>query len=146
MSFLHHEEGTRPFLDLADRFPTIDMKYFKQIFFGTFRSENLTKLGQEMTDQATAEIPQDAKGVIHMLLCLEIYGQIVLHFSQVSILGPLQEALSYYRVRLIEKSVIYKFDSIKAYNATFIRARILYGQDNPQAWVRKNDRCNDLLV
>ena len=67
----------------------------------------------------------------HLLLYLEIYGQIVLHFSAKSLLDPLQQSLSQYRVRLIEMSVIYKFDSIRAYNATFIRTRILLGQDDP---------------
>ena len=146
VSFLHHKEGTRPFLDLAGRFPMVQIKYFKQIFFETFQPENLTKLGQGMADRATTEAPQDAKGVAHMLLCLEIYGQIVLHFSNVSIRGPLQESLSKYRVRLIEMSVIYKFDSIKAYNATFMRTRILRGQDDPKAWACEDRLCCDLLV
>ena len=146
VSFLHHEEGTRPFFDIAGRFPTIQMKYFKQIFYGTFQPENLTKLGQGMADRVTAEAAQDAKGVAHLLLCLEIYGQIVLHFSNSFLLGPLQEALSKYRVRLIEMSVIYKFDSIKAYNATFMRTRILRGQDDPVAWAREDRLCCDLLV
>ena len=45
-------------------------------------------------------------------------------------LDPLQQSLSQYRVRLIKISVIYKFDSIRAYNATFIRTRILLNQDD----------------
>ena len=146
VSFLHHEEGTRPFLILAARFPTVQMKYFKQIFYGTFQPENLTKLGQGMADRAAAEAPQEAKGMAHMLLCLEIYGQIVLHFSSPAMLAPLQESLSRYRVRLIEMSVIYKFDSIKAYNATFMRTRILCGQDDPRAWALEDRLCCDLLV
>ena len=146
VSFLHHKEGTRPFFDLCNRFASVHMKYFKQIFYGTFQPESLTKLGQSMSDRDTTEAPQDAKGMAHMLLCMEIYGQIVLHFSNSAILGPLQEALSKYRVRLIEMSVIYKFDSIKAYNATFIRTRILLGQDDPQAWAREDGHCRDLLM
>ena len=133
VSFLHHDEGTKPFLDLAARFPTVLMNHFKQIFFGTFAPENLTKLGQGMADRAAAEAPQDAKGMAHMLLCLEVYSQIVLHFSAVSLLGPLQQSLSQYRVRLIEMSVVYKFDSIRTYNAIFMRTRILLGQDDAAA-------------
>ena len=57
-SFLHHQEqGTRPFFDLAARFPTVPMKYFKQIFYGTFLPENLTKLGQGIADRTTSEEP-----------------------------------------------------------------------------------------
>ena len=146
VSFLHQEEGTQPFFDLAARFPTVLMTYFKQIFYGTFQPENLTKLGQGMADRAALEAPQEAKGMAHLLLCLEIYGQIVLHFSARSLLGPLQQSLSQYRVRLIEMSVIYKFDSIRAYNATFMRTRILLGQDDSAAWALEDRRCCDLLV
>ena len=94
VSFLHQEEGTQPFLDLVSRFPTVQMKYFKQIFYGTFQPENLTKLGQGMADRAALKAPQEAKGMSHLLLCLEIYGQIVLHFSQKSVLDPLQQSFS----------------------------------------------------
>lgn len=146
VSFLHQEEGTQPFLNLASRFPTVQMKYFKQIFYGTFQPENLTKLGQGMADRATQEAPQEAKGMSHLLLCLKIYGQIVLHFSAKSLLDPLQQSFSQYRVRLLEMSVIYKFDSIRAYNATFMRTRILLGQDDPVAWSLEDRRCCDLLV
>lgn len=47
ISFLCHEEGTRPFFELATRFPTVLMKYLKQIFYEIFQPENLTKLGRE---------------------------------------------------------------------------------------------------
>lgn len=33
VSFLHHEEDTKPFLNLVARFPIVLIKYFKQIFF-----------------------------------------------------------------------------------------------------------------
>ena len=146
-SFLHHEEqGTRPFFDLAARFPTVPMKYFKQIFYGTFLPENLTKLGQGIADRTTSEAAQETKGMAHLLLCMEIYGQVILHFSKDSKLDPLQRALSQYRVRLIEMSVIYKFDSIRNYNATFMRTRILFGQDDPATWILEDRRCCDLLV
>ena len=146
VSFLHHQEGEQPFYDLASPFPTVVMKYFKQIFYGSFQPENLTKLGQGMADRAALEAPQEAKGMAHLLLCMEVYGQIVLHFSARNLLGPLQQAFSQYRTRLIEMSVIYKFDSIRAYNATFMRTRILLGQDDPVHWALEDRRCCDLLV
>ena len=146
VSFLHQEEGTKPFLDLASRFPTVQMKYFKQIFYGTFQPENLTKLGQGMADRAAQEAPQEVKGMSHLLLCIEIYGQIVLHFSASSLRYPLQQALSQYRVRLLEMSVIYKFESIRTYNIAFMRTRLLVGQDDPAAWMLEDRRCYDTLV
>lgn len=144
MSFLQHKEGTKPFLDLAARFPTILMGYFKYIFHGTFQPEKLTRLGQGMADNAATEAPKEAKGMANMLLCLEIYGQIISHFSAASLLGPLQQSLSQYRVRLIEMSVVYKSDSIRAYNATLMRTRIPLGQDDATAWALGDRRCCDL--
>ena len=123
------------------------MKHFKHIFHGAFQLENLTKLGQGMADKAAAEASKEAKGMANMLLCLGIYGQIILHFSAVSLLGPLQQSLSQYRVRLIEMSVIYKSDSVRAYNATLMRTRIPLGQGDATAWAPLEDRrCCDLLV
>ena len=43
-------------------------------------------------------------------------------------------------------SVVYKLDSIRIYNATFIRTRILLGQDDAAAWALENRQCYDLLV
>ena len=51
MSFLYHKEGTQPFLNLVSRFPTMQIKYFKQIFYRTFQPKSLTKLGQGMADR-----------------------------------------------------------------------------------------------
>lgn len=87
VSFLHHEEGTKLFLDLAARYPTVLIKYFKQIFFKTFAPENLTKLSQGIADRAAIETPQETKKITHMLLCLKIYSQIILHFSAVPLLS-----------------------------------------------------------
>ena len=84
--------------------------------------------------------------MVHMLHCLEVYGQIILHFSHALLLGQLQQALPEYRCRLMEMSVTYKFDSIREYNATFLRTRILLGQDDPTAWAVEDRRSNDRLV
>ena len=51
MSFLHYKEDTQPFLNLASHFPTVQIKYFKQIFYRTFQPESLTKLSQGMADR-----------------------------------------------------------------------------------------------
>ena len=68
--------------------------------------------------------------MLYLLLCLEVYSQILLHFSAKAVLDSLQQSLSQYRVRLLEILVIYKFDFIRIYNAAFIRVRILLSQDD----------------
>lgn len=128
--FLHHEEGTQSFLDLASRFSTVQMKYFKQIFYKIFQPESLIKLSQEIIDRAVQKTSQKVKRMSHLLLYLEVYNQILLHFSAKALLNSLQQSLSQYRVRLLKMSVIYKFDFIRMYNAAFMRARILLDQND----------------
>lgn len=43
-------------------------------------------------------------------------------------------------------SVTYKFESVRDYNATFVRQRILLGQDDPVAWSVIDSQFNDRLV
>lgn len=61
VSFLQHKEATKPFLDLAARFPTVLVKYSKHIFHRTFHSETFTKLGQGTADRAAAEAPKGSQ-------------------------------------------------------------------------------------
>lgn len=43
-------------------------------------------------------------------------------------------------------SVVYKFEFIRAYNATFMRTRILLGQDDAGAWTLDSRQYSDLLI
>ena len=43
-----------------------------------------------MADRAVQEALQEAKGILYLLLYLEVYGQILLHFSAKAVLDPLQ--------------------------------------------------------
>ena len=49
VSFLH-EEDNKLFLKLYKRFRAVDIKYFKQIFYETFKSKNLIKLVHDYID------------------------------------------------------------------------------------------------
>lgn len=115
----------------------------KQIFFGTFYPVNLTKLGQGMADKMTNGAVQEAKGMVHLSHCVEVYGQIVLHFAYPSLIPKLQLALAKYQIRLADLSVTYKFESVRDHNATFMRQRILLGEDDPAAWSVIDSQFND---
>ena len=102
VSFLHQEKGTQDqaMTDLASHFPTVVLKYFKQIYYGTFQPSNLAKLGQGMADKMTGEdTTAEVKGIGHLNHCMEVYGQINLQFAHPSKLRPLQLALAKYRIR-----------------------------------------------
>lgn len=43
-------------------------------------------------------------------------------------------------------SVMYKYESIRAYVCSFMAACILSGQDNPTAWATEDRHCFDLLI
>ncbi len=145
VSFLH-AEGTKPFLSLHERYRAVNIKFFKQIFFGTFKPDRLTHLAQNPTDHLDSKEVQEVNGMVHLLRCFEVYGQAVCYYAVPTVALRLQEALSDYRVRLAELSIHYKFDSIRAYHHAFMNTRIITAQDDPIAWSIEDRRCNDLLV
>ena len=49
VSFIYNE-GNKPFLTLAERYRAVDIKYFKQIFYGTFNPRNLPELARDHID------------------------------------------------------------------------------------------------
>lgn len=123
VSFLHHKKGThdQALTELTFASPTVIVKYFKQVYYGTFQPENLTRLGQGMADKITNETAQEVKGMVHLSHCMKIYSQIVLQFAHPEKLRKLQLALTKYQIRIAELSITYKFESIRNYNATFVR-------------------------
>ena len=141
-----HAAGTRPFLSIHERFRAVDVKYFKQIFYGTFRPEHITKLAHSYVHRSAGEDIQEASGMVHLLRCFEVYGAAICHFAHPGIAFRLQEALCEYRIRLAELSTLYRFDTVREYHYAFMAARMLHGQDDPQAWQARDDRCYDLLV
>ena len=57
-------------LEVVDRVSFIhseEVKYFKQIFNGTFLAKNLTKLGQNVTDRGDSDATQKPKDVAQLL-------------------------------------------------------------------------------
>ena len=131
----------RPFL-----FRAVNIKYFKQILFGTFKSHHLTKLSHGYTTRAANEDPHEASGMVHLLRCLEVYSQAIAFFAHPAVESSLHRTLSDYRIRLSELSVNYTFSSIREHNHAFLTARILTGQDHPLAWSMKDERCEVLLL
>lgn len=145
-SFVHHHPDSKPFTTFDRRYRPVQQKYLKQIFFGTFRAEHLTKLGNGIcyaTDNDDIEDPTD---MVDLLRCFEVYCQIVLHYAHPSVFVQLQRDLSFYRVRLMKLSYELPFESVLRYHYAFMRARMLYGQDDPIAWATEDYRCAYFLA
>ena len=58
ISFVH-AAGERSFLGIYSRFRAVDIKYFKQIFYGTFRPEHLSEIGRNHVHRSTNNDTQD---------------------------------------------------------------------------------------
>ena len=140
-----HLAGTRPFIALQSRYRSVDIKYFKQILYGTFRPEDLTKLGRGLTNRGATDGPQDPKGVTQMLQCFGVYAVSIIWYAEPSNKLDLTMALEEYRYRLAEYSYSYKFDSLREYNYGFMTARILEGQEDAKAWRTEDQRCHMVL-
>ena len=156
MSFLHQEEGNKPFLKLHERYRAVSIKYFKQIFFGTFLPKDLPKLAAGYATW-TAEIKsrkkedeeevQGVDGLTQLLRCFYVYRQAICHFAaRPHVALKLHEALIDYRIRLSDFSAHYQFDSIKTYHYAFMAARLLNGQDDPIAWITEDRVCYNYLI
>ena len=63
MSFTYLED-TRSFIALYSRYRLVNIKYFKQILYKTFRSKDLIKLDRRLTNRGVKDGPQDLKRVI----------------------------------------------------------------------------------
>lgn len=140
-----HSEGKRPFLSIAEKFRSVEVKYFKQIFFGTFRVKYLPKLAHMHTTSAKDE-DKEITGLNQMMHCFHVYAVAAGRFAHAGIKEELSEALHLYAIRLLRLSLTYKFDSILAYHLAFMTARIQGGQDDPKAWEADDQSCRDLLV
>ena len=62
-----HIKDTRPFLNLHKRYRAVDIKYFKQIFFETFKSENLIKLDRGYVNRVGTDGAQKANKMVSLL-------------------------------------------------------------------------------
>lgn len=146
--------GKKPFLSLPEEFRAVNVKYFKQIYQGTFAPRHLTKLGNLYTDgmanldkkDKKHEDIQEASGLCQLLRCFEVYGVAICHFAAPGIVVQLGKALALYRIRISDFSVHYRFDSIRSYHYSFMTARIYSGQDDPFAWSKEDQGCLNLLV
>ena len=63
VSFMHAKD-TQPFFRIHERYGSVDIKYFKQIFFGTFRSKDLIKLGERYTNSTIGQASPQPSGML----------------------------------------------------------------------------------
>ena len=84
--------------------------------------------------------------MVQLLQCLEVYSQVISHYTHASVAINLQKALWKSHSRLAELSLTYKFDSIREKNNAFITIHFLHGQDNPAACLSQDNRYYNPLL
>ena len=80
-----HAEDTRPFLNFHKRYRFVEIKYFKQIFFKTFKFENLIKLGRGYVNRANTNDAHKANEIVYLLQCFEVYGQTIYYYAHLTV-------------------------------------------------------------
>ena len=74
----------------------------------------------------------DLADMTELLRAFEVYAYAICFFTaRPHVALELYEALTRYRIRLLDFSLIYRFDSVRTYHYTFIGNRILKAQDDP---------------
>lgn len=58
----------------------------------------------------------------------------------------LHKDLIRYRIRLMDLSLIYRFDSVRTYHYAFMGRRMLSAQDDPIAWRSEDYNCTYYLI
>lgn len=153
VSFLH-DQGSKPFLKLHERYRAVNIKFFKRIYYGTFQPEHLTKLAHTFTNRSIdsrsktkdEDVPE-AIDLNQLIRCFCVYTAAVCHFAHSNVAVKLFQAFLDFRIKLSDWSIIYTFDTIREYLYAFMSARIAQGQDDPTAWEKEDQVLRrDILV
>ena len=155
VSFLHHHAGNKPFLSLHEHYPAVNIKYFKQIYWGTFQPRHSMRLAHDPLTWSNTpkgkkdkdDVTPETTNMIQLMRCFEVYGHAICFFAaKPQVAWQLHEALVRYRIRLMDFSLHFNFISIRTYHYAFMARRILSGQDDPAAWLAEDYQCQHYLI
>ena len=139
-------------LPLTSDFPAINQLYFRQILENKFDPINIAKMCSDVTlskstkksiniskglEVITGEDDaslSDIKGITHLIRCLLVYWQAVLHFAQPSLFKDLARAFMKYEDRLILPHNTYTWESLLQVHMLFHRTLWYQGVDDPVKW------------
>ena len=125
--------------EMAQGFPSYTTQ---QIYWGTFLPSKSMRLAHDALAWSTTpkgkkdkdEATPDSANMVQLLRCFEVYAHAICFFAarpQVAL--ELHDALVRYRIRLMDFSLTFSFESIRTYHYAFMGDRILRGQDDPAA-------------
>ena len=106
VSFLHHHAGnSKPFLKLHEHYPAVNIKYFKQIYWGTFQPSQSMRLAHNTLAWSTTKRKKDeddttpkSSNMVQLLRCFEVYAHAICFFAARPYVAlQLHEALVRYR-------------------------------------------------
>ena len=135
MSFLHHVDN-KPFLTIHNHYPAVHQKYFTQIYYRTFQPGKSMRLSHNALTWSTTpkgkkdkdDVTPNPADMVELLRSFEVYYYAICFFAARPYIAlNLHNALVRYRIRLMDFSLIYRFNSVRVYHYTFIGDRILKG-------------------
>ena len=121
-------EGKKLFLSIAQKYSSVKIKYFKQIFFEIFQIKNFVKL-THMHIISVSDLNKNVSDHNYIIHYFHVYAIAIERFVHLEIKKELNETLHSYIIRLLRLSIIYRFDFILIYYLAFIIARIQIDQN-----------------
>ena len=129
-----HHQGKTLRSSIQTRFPAVASAHFKHIYNGTFEIRHLLQLANTNAAPISKEANK-IESTNKLLRCIEIYCQIVCHFTSPAAAVELQQALASFRIRVLEFLDIYTFQTVRDWSLAFISTRITKGQDDALGWL-----------
>ena len=158
-------EGTDPcLLPLIIEYPAINSIYFRQILNNKFDPINISKLctdvvlikptvkrvnlakGYELIQEEDDASPGDIKGLPHLIRCLRVYWQVLLHLAPSGIKDSLCRAFQIYQDRLLLHYTIYTWESVRVFHIIFHRGRVYQGVNDPAEWRRIDTTVENMYL
>ena len=119
----HYLEDKKLFLNIAQKYLNIEVKYFKQIFFEIFQIKNFVKLTY-IHIISISDLNKNVSDYNYIIHYFHIYAIAIDYFVYLRIKKELNEILHLYIIRLLRLSIIYRFDFILIYYLVFVITQI----------------------
>ena len=151
-------------LPLIIEYPAINSIYFRQILNNKFDPINISKLctdvvlikptvkrvnlakGYELIQKEDDASPGDIKGLPHLIRCLGVYWQVLLHSAPSGIKDSLCRAFQIYQDRLLLHYTIYTWESVRVFHIIFHRGLVYQGVNDPAGWRRSDTTVENMYL
>ena len=86
------------------------------------------------------------QGLPHLIRCLGVYWQVLLHLASSGIKDSLCRAFQTYQDRLLLHYTIYTWESVRVFHIIFHRGRVYQGVNDPAGWRRIDTTVENMYL